>query len=132
MENEAIVEGKKKRPLLLRESQSQKKAAKMHPAVQLLNSLSTAVEHAASQKLLVKSKEIDERRKVAEAEANWKKRELDILKKKTDLEVRKSKIELNMLELQEKEQLLLTRKRLMDAGISIEEINSILPVNNQT
>jgi hypothetical protein len=37
-----------------------------------------------------------------------------------------------MLELQEKEQLLLTRKRLMDAGVSIEEINSILSVNNQT
>jgi hypothetical protein len=82
MGNEAIVEGKKKRPLSLRESQSQKKAAKMHPAVQLLNSLSTAVEHAAAQKMLVKKKEIDERIKVAEAEANWKKRELDILEKK--------------------------------------------------
>ena len=104
----------------------------MHPAVQLLNSLSTAVEHAAAQKLLVKSKEIDERKKIAETEASWKKQDLDILGGKTDLEVRKSKIELNMLELQEKEQLLLTRKRLMDAGISIEEINSILPVNNQT
>ena len=82
VENEANVEGKKKRPLTLRESQSQKKAAKMHPAVQLLNSLSTAVEHAAAQKMLVKKKEIDERIKVAEAEANWKKRELDILGKK--------------------------------------------------
>jgi hypothetical protein len=49
--------------------------------------------------------------------------------KKTDLEVRKTNIELNMLELQEKEQLLLTRKRLMDAGVSIEEINSMLPIN---
>jgi hypothetical protein len=62
--NEAIVEGKKKRPLSLQESQSQKKAAKMHSAVQLLSSLSTAIENAATQKLLVKSKEIDERKRL--------------------------------------------------------------------
>jgi hypothetical protein len=34
-----------------------------------------------------------------------------------------------MLELKEKDQLLLTRKRLIDAGVSIEEINSMLRIN---
>jgi hypothetical protein len=62
MGNEAIIMGEKKRPLSLQESQSQKKAAKMYPAAQLLCSLSTAVENAATQKLLVKSKEINERK----------------------------------------------------------------------
>jgi hypothetical protein len=37
-------------------------------------------------------------------------------------------VEVNMLKLQEKEQLLLTRKRLMDAGVAMAEIDSILPV----
>jgi hypothetical protein len=45
-----------------------------------------------------------------------------------ELENKKRAVELNMLILQEKEQLLLTRKRLMDAGVAMAENDSILPV----
>jgi hypothetical protein len=38
-------------------------------------------------------------------------------------------VELNLLMLQEKEQLLLTRKRLLDATVSISEIDAILPID---
>ena len=51
------------------------------------------------------------------------------MERKVELEVRKSTIECEMLEQQQKEQLLLTRKRLIDAGVSMEEINAILPLN---
>jgi hypothetical protein len=45
-----------------------------------------------------------------------------------DLETRKAAVELNILVLQEKEQLLLTRKRLLDASVPIEEIDATLPI----
>ncbi len=45
-----------------------------------------------------------------------------------ELENKKTSLELNMLMLQEKEQLLLTRKSLMDARGAMAEIDSILPV----
>jgi hypothetical protein len=63
----------------------------------------------------------------AEAEAKLKSKELDILGKKMDLETKKAAVELNILVLQEKEQLLLTRKRLIDAGVPIEEVDATLP-----
>jgi hypothetical protein len=43
--------------------------------------------------------------------------------------VQKSTIELAMLEQQQKEQLLPTRKRLLDAGVNIEEIDANLLLN---
>jgi hypothetical protein len=43
-------------------------------------------------------------------------------------EVKKSTIELTMLELQQKEQLLLTRKWLVDAGVAQDEIDKLLPL----
>ncbi len=46
-----------------------------------------------------------------------------------ELENKKNNSGTNMLMLQEKEQLLLTRKRLMDAGVALAEIDSILPVH---
>jgi hypothetical protein len=45
-----------------------------------------------------------------------------------ELETRKAAVELNILMLQEKEQLLLTRKRLIDAGMPIEEVGATLPI----
>jgi hypothetical protein len=48
--------------------------------------------------------------------------------KEMKLENKKTTVELSRLMLQEKEQLLLTRKRLLDAGASVEEIDSILPI----
>jgi hypothetical protein len=48
---------------------------------------------------------------------------------KMELENKKNNSGTNMLMLQEKEQLLLTRKRLMDAGVALAEIDSILPVH---
>jgi hypothetical protein len=51
---------KKKRPLSL--AATSKKAAKVHPATELLNSLSSAVEKAASDKILVKKEELAEKK----------------------------------------------------------------------
>jgi hypothetical protein len=55
----------------------------------------------------------------AEAEVQSKSRELDLMEqnieietKKAELDTKKAEVELNILRLQEKEQLLLTRKRL--------------------
>ncbi len=117
-------------------SLTKKKGPKVHPAVELLSSLSSAVEKAASQKaetrvleMEVKAKELAASKARAEAEAMLKSRELDMMEKKMELENKKTNVELNILMLQEKEQLLLTRKRLMDAGVALAEIDSILPVN---
>ncbi len=57
-------------------------------------------------------------------------REMVMMEKKNEMESKKAAVQLNLLMIQEKEQLLLTRKRLMDAGISIMEIDKILPLNN--
>ncbi len=65
----------------------------------------------------------------AEGEAHWKPKELDIVGG-MELEDKKTMIELNMLMLQEKEQLLITRKRLLDAGVTVEAINSVLSIQN--
>jgi hypothetical protein len=46
------------------------------------------------------------------------------------MDSKKAAVELNLLMIQEKEQLFLTRKRLIDAGVSIVEIDKILPLNN--
>ena len=48
------------------------------------------------------------------------------MEKKVQQEVKKSTIELAMLEIQQKEQLLLTRKRLVDAGVALDEIDKLL------
>jgi hypothetical protein len=48
----------------------------------------------------------------AEAEAKIKSRELEI-------DAIKAEVELNILRVQEKEQLLVTRKQLLDAGVSL-------------
>jgi hypothetical protein len=50
------------------------------------------------------------------------------LEKKNEMESKKAAVELNLLMLQEKEQLLLTRKRLLDAGVSSSEIDAILQI----
>jgi len=50
------------------------------------------------------------------------------MEKKVEQEVKKSAVELNMLEIQQKEQLLLTRKRLVDAGVAQDEIDKLLPL----
>ncbi len=39
--------------------------------------------------------------------------------------VKNSSVELSMLEIQQKEQLLLTRKQLVDAGVAQEEIDKL-------
>ncbi len=70
-----------------------------------------------------------ERKEIASAEVKLKERELAMNEKKIELEVWKSTIKCAMLEQQQKEQLLLTRKRLVDAGVNIEEIDAILPLN---
>jgi hypothetical protein len=75
----------------------------------------------------VKAKELAISKSRAETDAMLKSRELDMMGKKIELENEKIAVEVNMLKLQEKEQLLLTRKRLMDAGVAIAEIDSILP-----
>jgi len=123
---------KKKRPLSLA---GNRKKTKVHSAVELLTNLSSAVEKAASQKadakaleMEVKVKELAASNSRAEAEAKLKSRELDMMEKKMDLETKKAAVELNILMLQEKEQLLLTRKRLIDAGVAISEVDAILPI----
>jgi hypothetical protein len=80
---------KKKRPLSL----TKKKPTKMHPAVELLSNLSTAMEKAASQKadklaleLEVKAKELAVSKSRAETDAMLKSRELDMMKKKSNRE----------------------------------------------
>jgi hypothetical protein len=70
-----------------------------------------------------------ERKEIAAAEVKLKERELAMNEKQVELEVQKSTIECAMLEQQQKEQLLLTRKRLLDAGVNVEEIDAILPLN---
>ena len=76
----------------------------------------------------VKVKELAASNSRAEAEAKLKSRELDMMEKKMDLETKKAAVELNILMLQEKEQLLLTRKRLIDAGVAISEVDAFLPL----
>ncbi len=78
--------------------------------------------------MLVKKEELAEKKKIAEEEASLKKWELDLMEKKVEQEVKKSTIELTMLEIQQKEQLLLTRKRLVDAGVALDEIDKLLPL----
>ena len=126
--------GKKKRPISLAEHKTKKKA-KTHPALELMSSLSTAVEKAASERAQMKSRELQARSKEmeaanlrAEAEAKLKERELAALEKKMDVETKKAEVELSMLQLQQKEQLLLARKRLLDAGVSISEVDLMLPI----
>ncbi len=113
--------GKKKRPVSLTENKTKKKA-KPHPALELMISLSTAVEKAATERAQMKSRELQTRSKEmeaanlrAETEANLKERELAALEKKMDMEAKKAEVKLSMLQLQQKEQLLLARKRLLDA-----------------
>ena len=123
-----IQSKKKKRPLSLVDESPVKKKTKIHPAVEILGNLSSAVTEAAAKKAEAKTKELAERKEIATAEAKLKEREINILERKVELEVRKSTIECDMLDIQQKEQLLLTRKRLADAGVSIDEINAILPL----
>ncbi len=96
----------------------------------------SAVEKAASQKaeskvleMEVKAKELAASNARAEADVKLKSRELDMIEKNWNWRTKKTTVELNMLILQEKEQLLFTRKRLMDAGVAMAEIDSIPPVN---
>ncbi len=126
-----IQSKKKKRPLPLVDESPVKKKTKIHPAVEILGNLSSAVTEAAAKKAEVKTKELAERKEIATAEAKLKEREINIniLERKVELEVRKSTIECDMLDIQQKEQLLLTGKRLADAGVSIDKINAILPLN---
>ncbi len=65
----------------------------------------------------------------AEAEDKLKERELAALEKRMDVETKKEEVELSMLQLQQKEQLLRARKRLLDAGVSVTELYSVLPLN---
>ncbi len=48
---------------------------------------------------------------------------------KVTMATRKAQVELTMLEIQLKEQLLSTCKRLLDASISTDEVNLVLPLN---
>jgi hypothetical protein len=84
---------KKKRPLSLA---GNRKKTKVHPAVELLTNLSSAVEKAASQKadakaleMEVKVKELAASNSTAEAEAKLKSRELDMMEKKLIWRLRK-------------------------------------------
>jgi hypothetical protein len=63
---------KKRRPLSL--ADGPKKKAKLHPAVELLSTLSTAIEKAASQKAHAKALELATSNSRTEAEAKWKSR----------------------------------------------------------
>jgi len=126
--------GKKKRPISLAEHKTKKKA-KSHPVLELMSSPSTAVEKAATERAQIKSRELQARSKEmeaanlrAEAEAKLKERELAALEKKMDVETKKAEVELSMLQLQQKEQLLLARKRLLDAGVSVSEVDLMLPI----
>jgi hypothetical protein len=80
---------KKRRPLSLADAPQKK--AKLHPAVELLSTLSTAVEKAASQKAQAKVLELAASNSRTEAEAKWKSRELDILEKKNGFGDQKSR-----------------------------------------
>ncbi len=51
-----------------------------------------------------------------------------VLEKKMDVETKKAEVELSMLQLQQKEQLLLAWKRLLDAGVSVSEVDLMLPI----
>ncbi len=99
--------GKKKRPISLAEKE--KKESKVYPALELMSSLSTAVEKAATERAQMKSRELQERSKEmevanlrAEAEVKLKERELAALEKKVDVEKNKAEVELSMLKLQQK------------------------------
>jgi hypothetical protein len=120
---------KKKRLLSPVDESPVKKKTKIHPAVTILGNLISAVTEAAAKKAEAKTKELAERKEIATAEAKLKEREINILERKVELEVQKSTTECDMLDIQQKEQLLLTRKRLVDAGVSMEEINAILHLN---
>ena len=111
---------RKKRPLTLGKNTQNK--TKQHPAVKLLSSLRTAVEKASSQKAEAKALEL------ASRELDLMEQKIEIETKKAELDTKKAEVELNILRLQEKEQLLLTRKRLLDAGVSLEEINCMFPI----
>jgi hypothetical protein len=111
-----------------------KKPPKVHQAVELLSNLSSAAEKAASQKvetrvqeMEVKTKELAASKARAEADVMLKYRELDMMKKNGIGEQKKT-VELNMLILKERKKLLLTRKRLMDAWVEMDKIDSIQPV----
>ena len=93
------------------------------------------MEKAATERAKMKSRELQARSKEmeaanlrAEAEAKLKERELAALEKKMDVETKKAEVELSMLQLQQKEQLLLARKRLLDAGVSVSEVDLMLPI----
>ena len=108
---------RKKRPLTLGKNTQNK--TKQHPAVKLLSSLRTAVEKASSQKAEAKASELAALNVRAEAKVKIMSRELDLMEqkkkietKKAELDTKKAEVELNILRLQEKEQLLLTRKWL--------------------
>ncbi len=62
--------------------------------------------------------------------SKWKDRELNMMEKKVVMETKKAEVWLTILQIQQKEQLLLTQKRLLDAGVSPDEVNSVLPMNN--
>ena len=68
---------RKKRPLTL--GKNTQKKTKQHPAVELLSSLSTAVEKASSQKAEAKALELAASNVRAEAEVKIKSRELDLM-----------------------------------------------------
>jgi hypothetical protein len=64
------------------DSHATKKKIKIHPAVEILNNLSSAVAEAADRKVQAKTKELAERKEIAAAEVKLKKRELAMNKKK--------------------------------------------------
>ncbi len=78
---------KKKRPLSLVDESPVKKKTKIHPAVEILGNLSSAVTEAAAKKAEAKTKELAERKEIATAEAKLKEREINILERKVELEV---------------------------------------------
>lgn len=94
--------------------------------MKLLSTLSTDIEKATSQKAETKGLELaaSDVRAEAEAEAEWKSRETDIMESKMNLENKKAEVEPSILRLQEKGQLLLTRKWLLDTGISLAKIDA--------
>jgi len=109
--------------------QTAHKKTKLHPAVKLLSTLSTAVDKASSHKAGAKALELAALNVRAEAKVKIKSRELDLTEWKMEIDTKKAELELNILRLQEKEQLLLTRKQLLDASVSLEKINTMLPIN---
>ncbi len=113
-----------------------KKKTKTHPELDLMTTLCSAVEKVAleraeakSKEFQVWSKELEAANKKAEADTKLKERELAAIEKKIDVETKKSRGELSKLYVQQKEQLLLARKRLLDTGVPVSEVDLMLPLH---